>query len=96
MQYSAAVLPGLFSQASVLAEAPRKQVLVIPGGRASLLAEKARLDPRLRSWLEGEVQVIKFRHVRRLSSETTLDPSNLEERLALDPPSFQDPQLPLL
>jgi len=42
------------------------------------------------------VQVIKFRHVRRLSSETTLDPSNLEERLALDPPSFQDPQLPLL
>ena len=92
----AAVLPGLFSQASVLAEAPRKQVLVIPGGRASLLAEKARLDPRLRSWLEGDVQVIKFRHVRRLSSETTLDPSNLEERLALDPPSFQDPQLPLL
>jgi hypothetical protein len=82
--------------AAVLPEAQRKQVLVIPGGRASLLAEKARLDPRLRSWLEGDVQVIKFRHVRRLSSETTLDRSNLEERLALDPPSHQDPQLPLL
>jgi hypothetical protein len=89
----APVLPGLFSPP---AEPLRKQVLVIPGGRASLLAEKSRLDPRLRSWLEGDVQVIKFRHVRRLSSETTLDRSNLEERLALDPPSHQDPQLPLL
>ncbi len=79
-----------------MAEAQPRRVVVMPGGRASLLAEKARHDPRLRSWLEGDVTVIKFRHVRRLSSETTLERANLAERLALDPPSHQDPQLPLL
>lgn len=75
---------------------PPRRVVVMPGGRASLLAEKARHDPRLRTLLDSEVAVIKFRHIRRLSSETTLDRANLDERLALDPPSHQDPQLPLL
>jgi hypothetical protein len=88
-------LPGFFAPA-VTQHPALTRLLVIPGGRASLLAEKARLDPRLRGWLEDEVQVVKFRHVRRLSSETTLGRDNLEERLALDPPSHQDPQLPLL
>ncbi len=71
-------------------------VHVIPGGRASLLAEKARRDPRLRELLQAGQMVIKFRHVRRLASDTTLNRANLMERLALDPPEHQDPQLPLL
>jgi hypothetical protein len=70
--------------------------LVIPGGRASLIAEKARRDPRIRAWLDGGLRVVKFRHVRRLAGDTTLRPDNLEERLALDPPGREDPQMPLL
>lgn len=70
--------------------------VVMPGGRASLLAEKSRRDPRIRQWLESGPRILKFRHVRRLVSETTLTRENLIERLAIDPPEHQDPQLPLL
>ncbi len=42
------------------------------------------------------MQVVKFRHIRRLLSDTTLTQENLPERLRLDPPEHQEPQLPLL
>ena len=72
------------------------EVVVIPGGRAALVAEKSRRDPLLQSWLESAPRVIKFRHVRRLAEDTTLERGNLLERLVLDPPGHEDPQLPLL
>jgi hypothetical protein len=70
--------------------------MVIPGGRSGLVAEKARRDPRVREWMETPGRVIKFRHVRRLASETNLNVGNLAERIAIDPPERQDPQMPLL
>lgn len=70
--------------------------LVLPGGRASLVAEKARRDARLRAWLKDGVRVLKYRHVRRLAEDSTLKRVNLEERMALDPPESQDSQMPLL
>jgi hypothetical protein len=70
--------------------------LVLPGGRAALLTEKSRRDPRIRDWLQTRTRVLKFRHVRRLVSESTLTRDNLTERMAIDPPEHQDPQLPLL
>lgn len=73
-----------------------QDLFIIPGGRASLFAEKAQLDPRLSLESPEGPRVIKFRHVRRLASDTTLDRTNLEQRLALDPPGHSDPQLPLL
>ncbi|MFQ5921738.1 MAG: hypothetical protein ACE5M4_02745 [Anaerolineales bacterium] len=72
------------------------EAIVIPGGRGALVAEKARRDPRLQSWLESGLHIIKYRHVRRLSEDSTLNRGNLFERLALDPPGQEDPQLPLL
>jgi hypothetical protein len=75
---------------------PAIELIVIPGGRAGLVAEKSRRDPLLQSWLENAPRVIKFRHVRRLAEDTTLERGNLLERLVLDPPGHEDPQLPLL
>jgi len=69
---------------------------VLPGGRASLVAEKMRRDPRLREWLQERGGVIKFRLVRRLVTEAGLNQENLAERLKIDPPEHHDPQLPLL
>jgi len=66
--------------------------LVIPGGRARLFAEKLRLDPRV----EAGGVVIKFRHVRRLADEGLTSREAFLERLEIDPPAYQDPQLPLL
>jgi DNA-directed RNA polymerase subunit RPC12/RpoP len=70
--------------------------LVMPGGRASLVAEKARRDGRVRAWLKDGMRVLKYRHVRRLAEDSTLRRENLAERLALDPPESQDSQMPLL
>ncbi len=70
--------------------------LVMPGGRASLVAEKARRDGRVRAWLRDGVRVLKYRHVRRLAEDSTLRRENLPDRLALDPPESQDSQMPLL
>ncbi len=78
------------------APSPGIEVVVIPGGRAGLVAEKSRRDPLLQSWLEIAPRVIKYRHVRRLAEDTTLERGNLMERLVLDPPGHEDPQLPLL
>jgi hypothetical protein len=72
------------------------QLFVVPGSRSGLIAERARRNPELRAWLESGVRVMKYRHVRRLAAETTLTVENLAERLAIDPPEHQDPQLPLL
>lgn len=72
------------------------ELTVIPGGRAGLVAEKSRRDPLLQRWLESGPRLIKYRHVRRLAEDTTLDRGNLMERLVLDPVGHEDPQLPLL
>jgi hypothetical protein len=75
---------------------PSSQVVVLPGGRASLMAEKERRDLRLREWLAAGGRLVKFRHIRRLAVEASVDAENFAERLAIDPTQREDPQLPLL
>ena len=69
---------------------------IFPGARAPLVAERARRDPRIKAWLQSGPRIIKFRHLRRLASETTLTREHWRERLAIDPIDESDPQLPLL
>lgn len=74
----------------------RRSVIVIPGGRASLVAEKERRDPRLRAWMAGGGRIVKFRHIRRLAADASVRRENFAERLGIDPAAREDPQLPLL
>ena len=69
---------------------------VLPGGRAALVMARVRGDPRLSEWLKSGPRIIKFRHIRRLATETTLTRENLNQRFTIDPPEHHDPQLPLL
>ncbi|HEY71242.1 MAG TPA: hypothetical protein G4O08_11735 [Anaerolineae bacterium] len=81
----------------ILADAQEPRLtLVIPGGRSSLLNEKARRDARIKAWLERDNCVVKFRHVRRLAADRKLRRENFAECLVLDPPEQQDPQMRLL
>lgn len=89
IQYSAQLKNALLEERPPL-------TYVIPGGRASLVMAKARRDPRLGEWLKSGPRILKFRHVRRLAEETTLNRSNLVQRFTIDPPEHHDPQLPLL
>jgi hypothetical protein len=81
---------------------PEQSFIVLPGGRANLVAFKIKRDPRL-----GEMsnitqddhigwRYIKFRHLRFLSENPLLTRENFEEQLKLDPLTFSTPQLRLL
>ncbi len=69
---------------------------MIPGGRASLVWYKLRKMPlwaSLRGW-----QFIKYRHLRRLATEKTIDRYSLQKIIGLDPvverPGAQLPLFP--
>jgi len=74
---------------------PLQRFVVLPGGRARLVAFKLRRDPRLRAAAEQGWQFIKFRHLRRLAGDEGLSQANLAQLLALDPLDNSDPQLSL-
>ena len=59
-------------------------MLVLPGGRASLLAYKQQRDSKLRQRLEGW-QIVKFRLLRALGEIPVLNRQTFEEQLISDP-----------
>lgn len=61
-----------------------RALLVIPGGRASLLAYKMERDEDLRRRM-GTWQVVKFRTLRKLALSTHLDRAGLEKEISSDP-----------
>jgi hypothetical protein len=61
-----------------------KCLLVLPGGRAGLLAYKENRDPRLRKRLEGW-RIVKFRLLRSLADIPVLNRDTFEEQLVSDP-----------
>ena len=69
--------------------------LVLPGGRANLLAYKLQRDPRLRQAVDNGWRVIKYRQVRLLAYNPALSPSSLENLLEDDFLTYDAPQLRL-
>jgi len=63
---------------------PGKTVLVIPGGRAGLMAYKLRRDPYLNERLHGW-RYLKFRHLRQMGEAALLSRDTWEEQLTNDP-----------
>jgi hypothetical protein len=63
---------------------PERSLLVLPGGRAGLLAYKLGRDPALRSVAE-RWRIVKFRALRRLSEMTGLTLERFEKELSGDP-----------
>jgi hypothetical protein len=61
-----------------------KCLLVLPGGRAGLLAYKETRDPRLRKRLEGW-RIVKFRLLRSLADIPVLNRQTFDEQLVSDP-----------
>ncbi len=76
------------------AAGPLQRFIVLPGGRARLVAFKLHRDPRLRA-AEPGWQFIKFRHLRRMVEDEGLSRASLVQLLALDPLDNSDPQLSL-
>jgi hypothetical protein len=74
-------------------------IIVLPGGRANLVAYKLQKDPRLADQIAphgARWRFLKFRHLRWLYDNPLLTSKNLDEQLNLDPLTYTAPQLRLL
>ena len=70
--------------------APERCVVVLPGGRASLLAFKLRRDPHLAETAARGWHFLKFRHLRQIHSNPSLTLEMWQEMLDADPPRWED------
>ncbi len=73
-----------------------RSLILIPGGRANLVACKLNHNPVLRMQVEEHWGFIKYRHLRYLVDNPMLTRENFEEQLALDPLTYSEPQIRLL
>lgn len=86
-------LMGKITQAKKL---PKPGVIVLPGGRANLVAFKIANNPALRITLQNDGwQFLKFRHLRYLGTKPALTLENLAEQFELDPLTYTEPQIRL-
>lgn len=84
LTFHALVHPWLRPPATDLADCPR--YVVLPGGRAGLMAFKLRRTPAWRGLLaEAGWAFVKFRHVRQLASLADLTRAGFRARIELDP-----------
>ncbi len=74
---------------------PEKSVIVLPGGRANLVAYKLQHDPRLRLAVESGWRFMKFRQVRTILQTPRLTELSLDDQLSLDSLTYDAPQLRL-
>lgn len=96
--YSAAI-GEIIARKGALAPKPHqgfRHVIVLPGGRANLVAYKLRKDPRLKIEIDQGWILLKYRHLRRLIENPLLTPENLAEQIELDPLTYTDTQIRLL
>lgn len=93
---STATLGDIFSERPSIPRGGRP-CWILPGGRAELLAEKLRRDPRLARAVWGAGwQFVKFRHLRRLIAEG-VDRRTFAVMLGLDPATgLRGVQIPLM
>ena len=75
---------------------PKRNIIVLPGGRARLLEYKFKLDPRLKAAIDLGWRLVKFRHLRRLAEDPSLRLEFLDNSLGLDQFEDRDPQLKFL
>ncbi len=78
------------------ASPPEKSLILLPGRRAALALYKIDRDPRFKQAVEDGWRFIKFRHLRRLAENKSLNAESFAELLELDPLTMEQAQAPLL
>ena len=70
-------------------------ILIVPGGRANLIAFKKQRNPILSSLLDKNFQIVKFRQIRSMAANPLLTRELFREQLQSDPPEYRNSQLAL-
>jgi hypothetical protein len=73
-----------------------KKFIVLPGSRSHLLLTKIARDPRLAKLIDQSWTFLKFRHLRRLAENETINRASFQDLLYLDPLNEDQVQAPLL
>lgn len=74
---------------------PNQSLIVLPGGRANLVAYKLTRDRRLRQAVERGWRFIKYRQVRMLAETPALTKDTLDDFMSQDALTYDQPQLRL-
>jgi len=74
---------------------PGQKFIVLPGGRANLIAYKLKRDPNLRLLRGDKWQLVKFRQLRNLAGNPLLNRDLFNSQISGDPPEFHTSQLAL-
>ena len=74
---------------------PEQCLVIIPGGRANLVAYKIHHDPRLRQAVETGWRFVKYRQLRRLAESPLLISEALDDHFSQDELTLDTPQLHL-
>lgn len=96
---SSAVIGEIVRQKGSLTPKPQQRfrhVIVLPGGRANLVAFKLSKNACLNKEIEQGWIFLKYRHLRRLIENPLLTAENLIEQLDLDPLTYTATQMRLL
>ncbi|MGD9093460.1 MAG: hypothetical protein PVF74_11485, partial [Anaerolineales bacterium] len=75
---------------------PEASLLVLPGGRANLMAYKLANDSRLKSAIGQGWRFMKFRLARWMGENPVLNPVAFEEHISKETLTYESPQLQLL
>jgi len=70
--------------------------VIIPGGRANLIAYKLKNNPHLAQIVDQGWGFIKYRHIRRLAKSDQINRDKIEEQFNLDPLTYSEPQMRML
>ncbi len=77
---------------SSLLDENASHVIVFPASRSRLIAYKLDRDPLLQWRLQNHWHLIKYRHIRKISSQEELTLQAWRDMLDADPPSWKAPQ----
>ena len=69
---------------------PERCILVIPGSRVNLILYKLRRDPRLAKAVNAGWRFMKFRQIRQMLDQPSLNFARFAEHLSTDPPRWED------
>jgi hypothetical protein len=75
---------------------PERSLIVLPGGRANLVAYKLHRNPHLAQAVTAGWRFLKFRCLRSLLEAPGLTPDTFPEKLEADPLTYSAPQMRLL
>jgi hypothetical protein len=89
---SSAIIPKQVQDQALHAQ---KNILILPGSRANLLAYKEQRDPVFSTMLDRHFQVVKFRLIRDLEANPLLTRELFKEQIRVDPPEYRTSQLAL-